>query len=312
MTDEFSRIDEILRRLQQTSVYVEVANGDDAAVLQPDGKTVISVDAAVEGTHFKRAWISFEELGYRALVAALSDLAAMGATARAVLTSLIAPSDLTDADIYAVADGCAAAAREYGAPVVGGNLSRGTGLSLTTTVVGAIDGPPIRRRGANVGDVIYVTGSLGTAALGLQCLMAHCSDATAAPFIARWKRPVARITEGRALMGIATAAIDVSDGLLQDLSHLCRASEVGAVVDVGALPLAAGSMELATMMGWSVADLALSGGEDYELLFTAPRAATIPVIATAIGEIRTDPRITLRDGGVERAAPTRLGFRHFD
>jgi len=312
VTDEFSRIDEILSRLRQSSARVEVANGDDAAVVRLDGKTVISVDAAVEGTHFKRAWLSFEQLGYRSLVTALSDLAAMGASARATLTSLVVSPDVSDADLYALADGCAAAAREHDAPVIGGNLSRGSELSLTTTVVGSIEGAPTRRDGARAEDAIYVTGTLGTAALGLRCLTAQRFDTDAAPFIARWRRPIARLRDGHALLGIATASIDVSDGLLQDLSHLCRASGVGAVIEADALPLAHGSATLARTLDANIIDLALTGGEDYELLFTAPRDVRIPIAATAIGVIQRDRTITVREGGSERAVPPQLGYRHFD
>jgi thiamine-monophosphate kinase len=270
------------------------------------------VDTAVEGTHFRRTWLSFEQLGYRSLIAALSDLAAMGASARATLTSLIVPADVTDADLYALADGCAQAAREHSAPVIGGNLSRGTELSLTTTVVGSIGGRATQRSGANVGDVIYVTGTLGAAALGLQCLITQRTGDDAARFINRWRRPTARIDEGRALLGIATAAIDVSDGLLQDLSHLCRSSNTGAVIDTDAVPLSAGAATVALALGLDATQLALTGGEDYELLFSAPRGVSIPIRATAIGEIRAARQITLRESGRERAAPTHAGFQHFE
>lgn len=312
VADEFSRIDEILRRLRQDTPAVDVANGDDAAVLRIEGSTVLSVDAAVEGTHFQRAWLRFDEIGYRSLVCALSDLAAMGASPRAILTSLIVPCDVIDEDVYALADGCAQAAAQYGAPVIGGNLSRGTQLSLTTTVVGSITQPALRRSGARPGDVLYVTGSLGEAAIGLRLLQAGTHSLDAQPFVTRWKRPTARTLEGTRLLGVANAAIDISDGLLQDLGHVCRASQVGACIDVAEIPLATNSETCARSVGASAVDLALSGGEDYELLFTASAGRSLPIAATAIGTIRSQQGIVLRENGVERDAPTRAGFRHFE
>lgn len=316
MSDEFTRIDQILRRLQGdangANASLEVENGDDAAVLRIAGATVLSVDAAVEGTHFQRDWLSFHELGYRGLVAALSDLAAMGANAHATLTSLISPADLTDADVYAIADGCAEAARQYRAPVIGGNLSRGTELSLTTTVIGSVNSSALRRNGAKPGDLIYVTGVLGTAALGLRCLQQHRRDPHALPFISHWKRPVARIADGLAVRPLAHAAIDVSDGLVQDLSHLCRASSVSATLHVECLPLAQDSQRLAESLGHDAIDLALTGGEDYELLFTAPGDVALPCAATLIGEIETGRGVRLVEHGVEREFTSARGFRHFE
>ncbi len=312
MADEFSRIDEILRRLQQVAPHVDVANGDDAAVLQLDGRTVLSVDAAVEGTHFRREWLTFRELGVRATTAALSDLAAMGSYARAMLTSLVVPSDVTEHDLYALADGCADVARQHGAPVVGGNLSRGRELSLTTTVIGVIGGRPMVRSGAKVGDVIYVTGTLGAAAIGLQCLLQQRHDAAASVFVTRWKQPTARLREGQLIAPLATAAIDVSDGLVQDLTHLCRASGVGARIHADVLPLAAQSDAMATALGVNAIDLALGGGEDYELLFTAARDASIPCDATAIGEVTHDTNVVVIEGGSIRDPRRQHGFRHFE
>lgn len=312
MADEFTRIAEILKRLHHDAPYVDVHNGDDAAVLRLDGSVVLSVDPAVEGTHFRRDWLTFREIGARAVTAALSDLAAMGANARAMLTSLVAPSDVTEDDLYAIAEGCADMARRYGAPVVGGNLSRGRELSLTTTVVGAITRPALRRGSAKPGDAIYVTGTLGAAALGLQCLVHHVTDPLADDFVARWKQPIARLSEGVQLAPLANAAIDVSDGLLQDLSHVCRASSTGAVIHVERLPLATHAERLAARLGQSATDLALFGGEDYELLFTAPLGTHLPFTATQVGTITEGSDIVVLDHGTAREPRALRGFRHFE
>lgn len=312
MADEFTRIAEILKRLHHDAPYVDVHNGDDAAVLRLDGSVVLSVDTAVEGTHFRREWLTFRELGTRATTAALSDLAAMGANARAMLTSLVAPPDVSEADLYAIAEGCADMATRYGAPVVGGNLSRGRELSLTTTVVGVITQAALRRCSAMPGDAIYVTGTLGAAALGLQCLLQQVTDPLAQDFIARWKQPVARLSEGAQLVPLATAAIDISDGVLQDLAHVCRASSVGAVIHVERLPLAAHAQRLATMLGQSATNLALVGGEDYELLFAARPGTHLPFAATLIGEVTSGAEVVVLDRGAVRDPRGLHGFRHFE
>jgi len=312
VADEFSRIDEILRRLRHDADYVSVTNGDDAAVLAVDGQVVLSVDAAVEGTHFRRDWLSFDQLGYRSVVTALSDLAAMGAQPRATLTSLIADTKLTDAETYALAEGCARAAWQYGAPVVGGNLSRGSELSLTTTVIGAVNGAPMQRSGARPGDHLYVTGTLGAAALGLLCLQTPQDSALAASFVQRWRHPVARIDMGLAIRDRASAAIDVSDGVLQDLRHLCRASNVGAHVHADRLPLAEGAESVAARLGVDAGQLALSGGEDYELLFTASPKTDLTEYATRIGDIIHGDGISVFQHGARVEPGSGRGFMHFD
>lgn len=311
MADEFSRIDEILRRLGSDADYVSVANGDDAAVLALNGQVALSVDAAVEGTHFRRDWLSFDQLGYRSVVTALSDLAAMGARPRATLTSLIADTTLTDAETYALAEGCARAAQQYGAPVVGGNLSRGGELSLTTTVIGVVDGAPMQRKGARPGDLVYATGTLGAAALGLLCLQTPRDSALAASFVQRWRHPLARVDVGLAIRARASAAIDVSDGVLQDLRHLCRASSVGARIHADRLPLSKGAESMAADLGVDAVQLALSGGEDYELLFTASPETDLSEYATRIGEIIDGDDISVFHHGTVVDPGRGHGFMHF-
>lgn len=307
--DEFARIAAIEARLGGDWSAVQIGIGDDAAVLACDPRPqVLSVDAAVEGVHFEWHLGSARALGRRAAVAALSDLAAMGATPRAMLSALTLPEDFDGARLMAFVDGLADAAREYDAPVVGGNLTRGRTFAANTTVVGALDGPAIGRRGARVGDQLYLTGPVGGAALGLRLLLAD----RRAPFpglCAMWLRPHARIEAGLRLQGLAHAAIDISDGVLQDLGHLCRASGVGARIDAAALPLATDACEAAAAIGEDATLLALGGGEDFELLFAA--AADAPIEGHWIGEIVADQIVVAYDGAGHPIAVPNGGYRHF-
>jgi thiamine-monophosphate kinase len=318
MAGEFERIAEIQRRLGVASAGgggVLIGIGDDAAVLAPSaGAQVLSVDAQVDGVHFRRDLLAAHEIGQRALSAALSDLAAMGARPRAGLLALIVPAELDDATLYAIADGVGAAASRYGCPIVGGNLARGAQLSLTTTVIGEHEGAPLTRTGARAGDALFVAGELGSAALGFHALLAG-QGARVPGAVARWRTPQALLAVGRALAGAeppgASAAIDVSDGFVQDLAHLAQQSNVGFEVELARLPLGPDVAEHARALGCDPLALALGGGEDYALLFTAPERATgLP--GTRVGRACAEPGIRLRDerGTIVPPPPT-LGFDHF-
>jgi thiamine-monophosphate kinase len=260
--------------------------------------------------HFRRDLLALPDIGYRAFVAALSDLAAMGARPRAAMLSLILPQALSDAELYALIDGVAEAQRAYACPVVGGNLARGGELSITTSVIGDGAQSPLTRGGAQSGDALFVTGKLGGAALGLALLLAGKSE-LAPHSVSRWRRPTARVNEGEALCGVASAAIDLSDGLLQDLGHLCEASGVGCELELAKLPLADELSGAAPALGIDGSMLALSGGEDYELLFTLPkgRASNMGV---QIGTMVPTAGVRLRDAaGRELDPPSQVGFDHF-
>lgn len=294
------------------SPEVVLGIGDDGAVLAASALgQVLSVDAQVEGVHFRRDLLEPAAIGYRAIVSALSDLAAMGARPRAALLSLILPPALSDAELDGIVDGVAEAQHEYGCVVAGGNLARGSELSLTTTVIGDAPERPLTRAGARAGDAVFVTGQLGGAALGLQALL--LGKAELAPgAVARWRRPVARIREGEALRGIAQAAIDVSDGLLQDLAHVCEASGVGCEIELPKLPLWPELERAAAKLALDPLGLALHGGEDYELLFTV-RGGVVPELGTRIGTICPGSGIRLRDAdGSEVKLPARVGYDHFE
>jgi thiamine-monophosphate kinase len=314
---EFERIAEIRRRMgvgAAAASEVLLGIGDDAAVLAPStGAQVLSVDAQVDGVHFRQDLLAPEDIGARALSAALSDLAAMGARPRAGLLALVVPAELGDEVVYAIADGMGNAAGRYGCPIVGGNLARGAQLSLTTTVVGEQAGSLLTRAGTRPGDALYVAGELGSAALGLRALLAGQGERVPRS-VAAWRRPEALLAIGRALASAqpaVSATIDVSDGFLQDLSHLAQASGVGFEVELAQLPLGPELAAQAQAFGCDAQALALAGGEDYALLFTAPPdAAGLP--GTRVGHACAQPGIRLLDErGQVVPPPITLGFDHF-
>jgi len=312
VASEHERIAEIRARLARgvpESAGVELSIGDDAAILKAGSTgSVLSVDAQVEGVHFKREWLSLRQLGARALASALSDLAAMGSVPRAALLSIICPAELTDQELYELIDGAADAQALYGCAVVGGNLARGAQLSITTTVIGAAPNQPMTRSGTQPGDGLYVTGMLGSAAFGLELLKRGLAE-RAPSYAERWRVPTARIAEGLRAAEHAHAAIDVSDGLLQDLRHICAASSVGCEVDLAALPRPA-EAALALELGLDLERLALSGGEDYELLIAAahpPRGGDF----TRIGTFCEASGIRLREAAGSLRTAEIAGFDHF-
>ena len=246
---------------------VEVSIGDDAAVLAMPGRTVWTVDAQVDHVHFERAWLSAEDMGFRAHAAATSDVYAMGASPVGSLASyILSPGDSAIAED--LARGARASAQLHGAPVIGGNMSRGSELSITTTVVGTVV-TPVLRSGAMAGDLLLVAGLLGYASLGLRALRERLDPAQYAPFIDRWRRPRLPVSAARELAH-AHAAIDVSDGLSQDLAHVLDAAQVGAILDADDL-VDTDFARACADAGVSPLDLVLHGGEDYALIATAPR-----------------------------------------
>jgi thiamine-monophosphate kinase len=313
---EFERIAEIERRLRASSPDIALGIGDDAALLRPSARAqAITVDAQVEGVHFDRAFMAPADIGFRALSSAVSDLCAMGARPRAALCALIVPASLPDSELYAIADGIAQAQHELACIVAGGNLAAGESLSLTTTAIGDAPLTPLTRDGARAGDALMVTGTLGASALGLRLLRERRSELAPA-CVARFLRPLARVQEGQALPGIASAAIDVSDGLLQDLGHVAEASKVGFEVDLAALPLLPEFRDTCRALGVDPDALALTGGEDYELLWTCPEHAAQSwpgrLESTQIGRATAEPGIRLRDAsGRLVPAPAAAGFDHF-
>ena len=278
--------------------------GDDASVLRlPHGDDcIVSVDAAVEGVHFRREWLSPREIGYRAAAAATSDLAAMAATPHALLLALTVP-DAWRASVADIADGVGELAHAVGALVVGGNLSAGAQLTLTITVIGSAR-TPLPRTGLRVGDALYVTGALGGPGAALAALLAGQEPAPADR--ARFARPVPRVAEARWLAARGcTVGIDISDGLVADAENLAAASGVRIAIDGSAIPL---------HPGVATADAAV-GGEEYELIVAAPVpldatafAARFGVPLTRVGVVVAGPAGVVLDG---IAAAASSGHDHF-
>ena len=280
--------------------------GDDAAVVAiPAGEQlVLSTDTSLEGVHFKREWLSAEEIGWRSAVAALSDLAAMAANPLGVLVAVTLPQDWI-AGLEALTEGIAAAAFESGAPIVGGDLSTGERLTITISVAGST-ATPLRRSGAQAGDSLWVTGQLGGPALALAAWSEGRQPTPEAR--ARFAHPVPRIREAQWLASAsATAAIDISDGLGGDAAHLAAASGVRITIDADKVPLAPGA-DVST---------AQRSGEEYELLVTTrgsfdeaafQREFGLPL--TRIGTVeRGDAGVDLLIGGERVASPP--GYDHF-
>ncbi|MBW2464043.1 MAG: thiamine-phosphate kinase [Deltaproteobacteria bacterium] len=306
--DELARVEALQRTFARPRPDVLVGIGDDAAVLTAcTGDLVLSVDVQVEDVHFRRGWLSMRDLGWRAVNAALSDLAAMGAEARGVLLSLVLPGDFDDDELDALVQGAAVACDQAGTSVVGGNLARGGELSVTTTVIGDATGPSLTRAGAAAGDGVFVTGALGASALAVAAFEAGRGDEEVfGPFVARFRRPVARLALGRQIRMLATAAADISDGLIADLGQVCRPSRVGARIDTSLVPTLPGHAAAAGLLGRDPVHLALAGGEDYELVFTAKVS-----VATQIGVITEEQDVVCLDEGGVALSGTFGGFDHF-
>lgn len=298
---------------------VMLASGDDAAVTVPPGATATSVDALVEGVHFTLETSPPRAVGGKAMAAALSDLAAMGADPGEAYVILGVPRELPEEELLEVGAGLVANAGKHGVAILGGDVTRAPVLWLGVTVVGHAGGRElVTRAGAVDGEVLVVTGALGGAAAGLGLLgrpdLADGLDAQLGAALRRRQRePEPRIAAGRALAEAgATAMIDVSDGLGADAGHLATASGLRAVIDLERVPIEAGVTELAERAGLDPLELATAAGEDYELLAALSRerlpAATEAVAATGlpltpVGELVSGSGSVLRSrDGVEREA----------
>ncbi len=317
MTAEHTRI-AWLRQRFGTPPAPALGIGDDAALLPGADALVATVDAAVEGVHFRRDLCTLEEASARAVEAAASDVAAMGARLEGPGTGLLLawtlPPDFPDADLRALAEGAARAAARLQTPIVGGNLTAGPALTLTTTVLGRAAGPVLTRAGARPGDCVAVAGTPGLAGLGLRALLAgRGADAALLDAVRAWRAPQAQLALGAPLVGRAHAAIDLSDGLGQDSAHLARASGVAVVLDataLGALPALQGP---SAALGLDPCDAALTGGEDYLLCATGP-AAVFLAPWRIVGAIEAGEGVWLtgRDGRRRiDADPALQGWDHF-
>ncbi|SDC28678.1 thiamine-phosphate kinase [Belnapia rosea] len=294
---------------------------DDAALLDPPlgRQLVLAADAMVAGVHFLPGDPP-ETIGRKLLRVNLSDLAAMGATPLGYLMTTALPRDLPPGWLAGFVAGLAEDQRQFGLSVLGGDTVSTPGpISLSLTILGTVaPGAALRRAGARPGDEIWVSGTIGDGALGLRVLQGHLPADAEGHLARRYRLPEPRLALGAALAGHARAAMDVSDGLVQDCGHLCRAAGCGAVIQADAVPLSPAARAL-VMADPALLPLALAGGDDYELLFAAPPGAGIAALAaptgipvTRIGQFTEGPAEVLVQGpeGAPMALPVG-GWSHF-
>ena len=300
-----------------------VGIGDDAAAWRGDTSTQLATtDSLIQDVHFTLDMVSWEDLGWKALAVNLSDIAAMGGVPRYALISLALPDDTEVDDVTALYKGMIELAQQFEVAIVGGDTSSASLVAINITILGSTRGrdkPILTRSAAKPKEKIAVTGDLGAAAAGLKMLTEQLElDPEATALLKEaFLRPYPRIAEGQLLVehGVKTA-IDISDGLISDLNHICKASRVSARIEVDHVPI---QPMVRTNFGGELLELALSGGEDYELLFTASkevidrvkRAASCPV--TVIGEIVAGKagEITLIDRKGKPIKLNRGGWVHF-
>ncbi|MDE3226535.1 MAG: thiamine-phosphate kinase [Nitrospirota bacterium] len=331
---EFPLIDDLARRFGATGRAVVRGIGDDTAILRPSSRDLVllTTDLLAEGVHFDRTTATYEDIGFKAAVANLSDIAAMGGRPRYLLVSLAIPNGHTEQDIVRLYQGMMNACRPYDVELIGGDTSSSRhGLFINVTLTGSVKpGRALTRSGARIGDLLYVTGTLGDSLAGLQLLTdkrgkaAGIGSMAQSYLVERHLRPTPRLSAGQLLAKhrLATSAIDLSDGLSGDLAHICTNSKVGAEVDMLALPLSPACLDYAEARRKNPFMLALTGGEDYELLVTVPPknktnverlARSFGCRLSRIGRIQSPQRgltVIEPDGSSHKLAIT--SYRHFE
>lgn len=310
---EFSIIKDFFQRVSDDPNVI-VGNGDDCAVVSiPAGyELALSIDTMVAGVHFPENTQPFD-IGYKAVMSTISDLAAMGAEPKWLTGSLTLP-EADNVWLQAFSDGLFTALKKYNMTLIGGDLTRGP-LTITMQAHGLLPkGQAVKRKGAQVSDLIYVTNTLGDAALGLQLALGHKQLADAEAALTSFNRPEAQIAAGLVMRNFATSAIDISDGLLQDLQHILTASNIGAELIVDNIPL---SPVLKQLNKTEALQYALAGGEDYQLLLTVPAKQQVEfeqqmlVMVTCIGKIINTKELVLLDANEENYLFDCKGYQHF-
>lgn len=327
---ELTLLEQIRKRFEKRSPDIVIGIGDDAALLKPFKKNIlVTTDMMVEGVHFNMDFITPYQLGFKLVSVNVSDIYAMGGIPRFLLLGIAMNRNTAKEVFDRFFDGVHEAMKHYGLSLVGGDISSASkGMSLSATLIGYAE-KFLKRSGAKKGDSIYVTGNLGDSACGLELLkkvkrpiplkknrstfnvqrLTKKLDLTwndIEPLLTRHLMPKAR--DPRRFIRYATSMIDISDGLLIDLSRLCDESKVGARIYTKNIPVSSELKKAASCLGISPIRLALSGGEDYELLFTAPRDKRVKAIY--IGDIAESERVIIAPSGKKKTFSAE-GYQHF-
>jgi len=327
---ELTILEQIRKRFEKRSPDIVIGIGDDAAVLKPFKKNIlVTTDMMVEGVHFNMDFITPYQLGFKLVSVNVSDIYAMGGIPRFLLLGIAMNKNTVTETFDTFFDGVHEAMKHYGLSLVGGDISSASkGMSLSATLIGYAE-KCLKRSGAKKGDRIYVTGNLGDSVCGLELLKKikrpiHLEKNRSTfnvqrltkklgltwedvePLLTRHLMPKAR--DPRRFIRYATSMIDISDGLLIDLSRLCDESKVGARIYTKNIPVSSELKKAASCLGISPIRLALSGGEDYELLFTAPRDKRVKAIY--IGDITESERVIIDPSGKKRTFSAE-GYQHF-
>ena len=333
--DEFRFIEQLVQQFGRTGPSVIRGIGDDAAIVRSVAgrELLVTADLLIEHVHFDFTTATFEDVGYKAAVANLSDIAAMGGRPDYLITTTAIPSSYTQPEMLRLYRGMMGACREYGVRLIGGDTSRSPrDVFIGIIMIGSVPtGRALTRAGARPGDLLYVTGTLGDSLAGFELLavqkkatnVTNLPDRVTRYLLRRHRRPTPWVREAQWLSRrrLASAAIDLSDGLSGDFVHLCEQSGVGAEIEAAALPISIACRKYAEAGRLDATRLALKGGEDYELLFTvSPRKQAAlaramrraGITCSRIGAIRRKSfGIRLRSGAhASRPLPV-LSFRHF-
>ncbi|QIK67004.1 thiamine-phosphate kinase [Nocardioides sp. HDW12B] len=313
---EFGTIARLVARFG-TGPQVLLGPGDDAAVVavggaggSGGGRVVLTTDVLVEGRHFRRDWAEASDIGARAAAQSLSDVNAMGGRATALTVGLAVPPGTALAWVLGLADGLAAESALVGAVVVGGDLTRADTVVVSVTAMGGVDGEPVTRGGARPGDLVAVNGRLGWAAAGLAVLGRGFRSPRAV--VDAYRRPVVPYAAGpQAVQLGATSLVDVSDGLVADLGHVCASSGVDALLESAALVVDEPLQAVGSALGTDPTDFVLTGGDDHALVATFAPGTALPAGWTVLGQVvaaAEERGRVLVDG---QAPAGEGGFRHF-
>lgn len=326
MIDELSALQKIGEQFNKQRDNAEVGVGDDAAVvsISPGMLLVATTDSQVEDVHFIKSLITPEKLARKSVAVSVSDIGAMGGIPKYILASAGFSKDEDEEYLERMIDGFKESEKEFGIEIIGGNLSSSEKIFLDITAFGEVEPEKVvRREGASEGDLIYVSGTLGDSALGLRLLKGGAWPESGEEAVERHLKPMPRLALGRglAISGCATSMIDVSDGLLLDLGRITVQKGLGARVYAEKIPISDSFKELAQSYTEDMFQLSLSGGEDYELLFTSKEdnkekvfdiAKDTGTQVTEIGVVSASPKIEIIDSEGAEINFKQRGFVHFN